>query len=98
MPIYEYQCDSCDHVIEAFQTMADPPLATCPSCAGSLRKLVSASSFVLKGGGWYADGYASKGNGNGNGKGKTASGKASEGAVSKPAADSGKTAAASTAS
>ena len=76
MPIYEYECNVCHNTIEAFQQMTDEPLCTCPDCSGSLKKLVSMSSFKLKGGGWYADGYSSnssasnnsdgKGNGNGN--------------------------------
>lgn len=59
MPIYEYQCDNCQLVTEAWQSLADEPLTTCQTCAGSLRKLISKSSFHLKGGGWYADGYSS---------------------------------------
>jgi putative FmdB family regulatory protein len=59
MPIYEYQCDNCQQVTEAWQSLADEPLNTCQACAGSLRKLISRSSFHLKGGGWYADGYSS---------------------------------------
>ncbi len=59
MPIYEYQCESCQEVVEAMQGLADKPLTTCPACAGSLKKLISRSSFQLKGGGWYADGYSS---------------------------------------
>ena len=58
MPIYEYQCDKCQQVIEAWQSLADEPLTTCQSCAGTLKKLISMSSFHLKGGGWYADGYS----------------------------------------
>ena len=54
MPIYEYQCGSCGHSLEALQKISDAPLRDCPACsASSLRKLVSAASFRLKGGGWY---------------------------------------------
>lgn len=54
MPIYEYQCESCGHSLEALQKISDAPLRDCPACsAASLRKLVSAASFRLKGGGWY---------------------------------------------
>lgn len=59
MPIYEYQCESCAEIIEAWQNLSEAPLTTCPSCAGPLKKLISMSSFQLKGGGWYADGYSS---------------------------------------
>ena len=59
MPIYEYQCDKCDHEFEREQRMTDPPVKTCPECKGrKVTKLISRSSFVLKGGGWYADGYS----------------------------------------
>jgi len=59
MPIYEYQCDKCGHEFEREQRMADSPIKTCPECkARRVTKLISRSSFVLKGGGWYADGYS----------------------------------------
>ncbi len=59
MPIYEYECKKCGHEFEREQRMADPPVKTCPECKGrKVTKLISRSSFVLKGGGWYADGYA----------------------------------------
>jgi putative FmdB family regulatory protein len=54
MPIYEYLCDSCGARIEALQKLSDKPLEDCSACGSpSLRKLVSAASFRLKGGGWY---------------------------------------------
>jgi len=54
MPIYEYQCESCGHVMEKIQKMSDDPLKDCPACNKSaLRKLVSAAAFRLKGDGWY---------------------------------------------
>ena len=59
MPIYEYQCEACQDIIEAQQSLSDKPLTTCPACAGTLKKLISRSSFQLKGGGWYSDGYSS---------------------------------------
>jgi putative FmdB family regulatory protein len=59
MPIYEYECQKCGHEFERDQRMSDPPVKTCPECKGRrVTKLISRSSFVLKGGGWYADGYA----------------------------------------
>jgi len=61
MPIYEYQCEACHDVIEAQQSLSDKPLTTCPACRGNLKKLVSRSSFQLKGGGWYSDGYSTSG-------------------------------------
>ena len=59
MPIYEYECTSCRTVLEVFQRMTEDPLTTCPECSGPVKKLMSMSSFQLKGGGWYADGYSS---------------------------------------
>lgn len=54
MPIYEYQCSLCGKRTEALQKISDEPLRDCPVClAPSLKKLVSAASFRLKGGGWY---------------------------------------------
>jgi putative FmdB family regulatory protein len=63
MPVYEYECQKCDKVFEVQQKIADAPLSDCPECLGPLKKLVSMSSFQLKGGGWYADGYSSAANG-----------------------------------
>lgn len=68
MPIYEYQCGNCGKKTEAMQKMSDPPLKKCPQCGGELAKIISTTSFVLKGTGWYATDYAKKGNGSGNGK------------------------------
>jgi len=59
MPIYEYECQSCQGVIEIWQGLADDPVDVCPSCDGMLKKIISKSSFQLKGGGWFADGYSS---------------------------------------
>jgi len=59
MPIYEYQCNKCRKIHEIWQKMSDKPADKCPDCSGPLHKLVSLSSFQLKGGGWYVDGYSS---------------------------------------
>ncbi len=59
MPVYEYECKACEKVFEIQQKMADDPLKDCPDCSGPITKLMSMSSFQLKGGGWYADGYSS---------------------------------------
>lgn len=61
MPIYEYECLQCQKVIEVVQKFSDEPMTTCPHCSGELKKLISSSTFLLKGGGWYADGYSSSG-------------------------------------
>jgi putative FmdB family regulatory protein len=71
MPIYEYRCKSCKKVIEVIQRFNDPPLRKCQSCSGRLEKLISRTSFQLKGGGWYASGYA-KGGGSSSSKSSSA--------------------------
>ena len=54
MPIYEYQCQACDHELEALRKISDDPLLICPACQKeALKKKVSAAAFRLKGGGWY---------------------------------------------
>lgn len=59
MPVYEYECKECEKVFEVSQKIADEPLSKCPECQAPVKKLMSMSSFQLKGGGWYADGYSS---------------------------------------
>jgi len=59
MPVYEYECPACEKILEVQQRMADDPLTQCPECEGPVKKVMSRSSFQLKGGGWYADGYSS---------------------------------------
>jgi len=60
MPIYEYECTTCGKVEEIFQKFSDKPLVKCQQCGGKLHKLISHSSFHLKGTGWYVTDYASK--------------------------------------
>jgi putative FmdB family regulatory protein len=62
MPIYEYDCSKCGH-IEAFQGITEEPLTRCPTCQRKVTKLISQSSFQLKGTGWYVTDYAGKGRG-----------------------------------
>ena len=60
MPIYEYQCNKCGEVFEAFQKITDEPLSQCKFCHSSVEKLISQSSFQLKGSGWYLTDYANR--------------------------------------
>ncbi|MEE9910499.1 MAG: zinc ribbon domain-containing protein [Deltaproteobacteria bacterium] len=60
MPIYEYQCRKCGKQFEAFQGITEPDLKTCRFCKGKVQKMMSLSSFSLKGSGWYATDYAGK--------------------------------------
>ncbi len=60
MPIYEYECEKCGRIQEAWQKISDAPLTRCEQCRGKLHKIISQSSFHLKGSGWYATDYAGK--------------------------------------
>lgn len=60
MPIYEYSCSNCREKFEFMQKITDEPIRHCPKCSGELKKLVSNTSFVLKGTGWYVTDYANK--------------------------------------
>jgi putative FmdB family regulatory protein len=77
MPTYEYVCKACDHEFERDQRISDPPIKTCPQCkAKQVKRLISRTSFHLKGGGWYSDLYS-----------KPKSGATSESDASAPASD-----------
>jgi putative FmdB family regulatory protein len=58
MPIYEYACTQCGAVEEVLQKFSEKPLTQCDHCGGRLHKLISQSTFHLKGSGWYVTDYA----------------------------------------
>lgn len=61
MPLYEYQCSNCDAYLEKLQKISDSPLTRCPECnQDTLIKLVSATTFKLKGNGWYETDFKNK--------------------------------------
>ena len=63
MPIYEYQCDKCNCLWEEIQKFSDPTLTYCKGCeseGGVHRLMPGRMAFILKGGGWYKDGYSSQ--------------------------------------
>ena len=60
MPIYEYKCLKCRDEFETMQKFNDSPLKRCPTCGGPVKRLISRSSFQLKGSGWYLTDYAKK--------------------------------------
>lgn len=60
MPIYEYKCQKCGRQFEAFQGISDPELKSCKFCKGKVHKMMSLSSFSLKGSGWYVTDYKGK--------------------------------------
>ncbi len=58
MPTYVYECAVCRHEFELVQRMSEAPIRQCPSCDGNtVHRKVTPAAFILKGGGWYADGY-----------------------------------------
>lgn len=62
MPIYRYRCEACGHIDEVLAKISDPPPEACSVCGeGPMVKAVSRTSFKLKGGGWYAEGYGASG-------------------------------------
>ena len=61
MPIYEYKCKKCGKEFEVIQKFSDGPLKKCEDCSGPVEKLVSQSSFVLKGSGWHKTDYPASG-------------------------------------
>ena len=60
MPLYEYQCESCAKRFERIQKFSDPPIETCPTCGGKVKKLLSSPAIQFKGSGWYITDYAGK--------------------------------------
>ena len=60
MPVYEYECKKCGNQSEMLQKISDASLTECEMCHGKLKKLISQSTFHLKGTGWYVTDYASK--------------------------------------
>jgi len=61
MPIYEYICEKCGNHLEVMQKVTDEPLKRCGNCRGKLEKIISRTSFQLKGSGWYKSDYSSTG-------------------------------------
>lgn len=59
MPIYEYECLDKGHRFEVLQKISEEPIQVCKECGSKVRKLISAAGFMLKGSGWYKDGYSS---------------------------------------
>jgi len=111
MPLYEYRCESCEHVFETIQKFSDPHVSVCPKCGGGpVVKLISSPAFTFKGTGFYITDYARKDqakkdqasnegkSGSGSDKSETSdkSDKADKGTESKPAASTASTPSATT--
>jgi putative FmdB family regulatory protein len=77
MPIYEYQCQKCG-TFEISQRITERPLGKCPTCKAKVKKLISNTSFQLKGTGWYITDYARKGQNGGDSKSDKGSKSASD--------------------
>jgi putative FmdB family regulatory protein len=60
MPLYEYQCQSCEARFEKIQKFSDPPVEVCPKCGGSVKKLPSSPAIQFKGSGFYITDYPKK--------------------------------------
>lgn len=61
MPVYEYECPNCKKTLELTQSLSDRTVPDCDSgCNVKMERVLSKSSFHLKGGGWYKDGYSKK--------------------------------------
>jgi putative FmdB family regulatory protein len=60
VPTYEYECPKCPRVFEVRQRITEPALTTCDLCGGPIHRLLSATPFILKGGGWYVTDYPSE--------------------------------------
>src|SRR5437660_8090654 len=60
MPTYEYECLKCRRVFEVRQRISEPALTMCDVCGGEVRRLLSSTPFILKGGGWYVTDYPSE--------------------------------------
>lgn len=92
MPVYEYACEKCGHEFEVSQRITDEPIKTCPVCrARKVKRLISQTSFVLKGSGWYSDLYSSAGKGKDKDKDKSDAGGAESSGASAPAASAADT-------
>jgi putative FmdB family regulatory protein len=88
MPIYEYQCTECGYQTEMLQKISDEPLKDCPECGKpTMKKMVTAAAFRLKGGGWYETDFKSgnKKNVHDSGEASKSAGKAADKAAAKAA-------------
>ncbi len=93
MPIYEYSCRSCG-TFEVSQRITEKPLKRCPTCKGKVTKLISSTSFQLKGSGWYVTDYAGKEGGGKKSKeeGKAESAPAKDASATKESSSAGESA------
>ena len=89
MPLYEYQCQTCNEKLEAIQKFSDEPYTICPHCGGALKKLISSPAIQFKGSGFYITDYA---------KGSSSSASSSSSSSSGSSSDSGSSSSSSSSS
>ncbi len=82
MPIYEYRCQDCDKVFEKIERSFDEHAEACPVCGGESKRIISNTSFVLKGSGWYVTDYCNRHGGAESGGNGDSGSKAKDGATS----------------
>src|SRR5437868_3525186 len=87
MPIYEYRCEKCGD-FEVTQRITEDPLKKCPTCKRKVRKLMSNTSFQLKGSGWYVTDYARKEKSGGKDAGSESGAKADSGSSTEAKSES----------
>jgi putative FmdB family regulatory protein len=96
MPTYTYACDACEREMELEQRISEAPLKKCPKCGKQkLRRLITGGNFILKGGGWYSDGYGSSKKGGGSDSSGSDSGGGSSSGSDSGSSSSAKSASAS---
>jgi len=59
MPIYEYKCKKCEYTFSKLESItSEDRIKVCPECGSEAKRIVSLTSFHLKGGGWFSSGYS----------------------------------------
>ena len=89
MPLYEYQCEACSHRFERIQKFSDPPIESCPTCGGAVKKLISSPAIQFKGSGFYINDYAKKPSGEGKGASTTGTTSSSDSSASSSSSTTG---------
>jgi putative FmdB family regulatory protein len=89
VPTYDYRCDQCERTFEVRQRISAEPLTTCERCGGPIRRLLAATPFILKGGGWYVTDYPSEGRKKGMESEKKSSGDATPAPAATPSSTDG---------
>lgn len=86
MPLYEYECEKCEHRFEKIENVSASPKKKCPKCGGKARRLFAAPAIQFKGSGWYVSDYGGKSSGAG--AGEKSEEKSTDKSAEKPVASS----------